>query len=135
MTPEFLAAVIDTLLPGDDVLPSGTAAGILPPGMEEAHRSILDAIAAEAGGIAAFVHAGESTRAAVVGRVERTAPDRFRALLVALSSDYYESATVLTALGWRIEAPQPAGHSIPHGIDTMAPQLERVRSRGKLWRG
>jgi hypothetical protein len=30
MTPDFLAAVIDTLLPGDDALPSGTRAGLDP---------------------------------------------------------------------------------------------------------
>ena len=134
MTPEFLAAVIDTLLPGDEVLPSGTAAGILPIGMAEAHRPILDAIAADAGGMIAFVQADEATRAAVMRRAERATPDGFRALLVALSSDYYESAAILTALGWRIEPPQPSGHSIPHGSDATTPQLDRVRQRQKLWR-
>jgi len=135
MTPEFLAAVIDTLLPGDDVLPSGTAAGIPPLGVIKAHRSILEAIAMQAGGIAAFVKADEPARAAVLQQVERTASDAFRVLVVALSSDYYESAPVLTALDWRLEAPQPAGHSIRQTSDATTGQLERVRRREKLWRG
>jgi len=132
MTPEFLAAVIDTLLPGDDVLPSGTVAGVQL--AADAHRSILDAIATDAGGMIAFVGADEASRASVMRRVERATPDGFRALLVALSSDYYESTAVLAALGWRIEPPQPSGHSIPHGSDATTRQLERVRQRQKLWR-
>src|SRR5262249_13101612 len=103
---------------------------ILPPGMEEAHRSILDAIAAAASGIDAFAGAPEAARVAIVQAVERSHPEAFRALLVAALSDYYESAPVLAALGWRFDPPQPLGHALP----SLNPRLDKVRARGRLWR-
>ncbi len=99
MTPEFLAAVVDTLLPGDDVLPSGMRAGLDPAAYAASHRAVLDAIAAQAGSFERFLQADESTRTGALTAVERALPDAFRALLVAVLSDYYEAPTVLTALG------------------------------------
>jgi hypothetical protein len=102
MTPAFLNAVIDTLLPaeapapGRVALPGGTAAGI--------------------------------------ERIERERPAEFRALLVALLPDYYESPDVLTALGWRPEPPQPAGHGLDAMDEPTRQALDRVRGRSALWR-
>ncbi|HTO81228.1 MAG TPA: hypothetical protein VMQ73_03290 [Methylomirabilota bacterium] len=133
MIPEFLAAVIDTLLPGDDVLPSGTAAGVaLAPGT---HAPVLQAVRTEAGGMDAFAQAPEAARVAVLQAVERAHPETFRALLVAVLSDYYEAALVLAALGWRSDPPQPWGHALPIMDSPTSEHLERVRQRDRLWRG
>jgi len=134
MTPEFLAAVIDTLLPGGDALPSATRAGLDPAVYAASHRTVLDAITAQAGSADAFLHADESARTAAVRGVERTAPDAFRTFLTAVLSDYYEAPHVLAALGWRSEPPQPAGHSIASLDHSAMERSERVRRRSKLWR-
>jgi hypothetical protein len=134
MTPEFLAALIDTLLPGDGAMPSGTAAGLPLAAYAESHRPALDAIAARAGGIESFIGADEAARAAVVRAVERATPDAFRALLTAVLSDYYESEQVLAALGWPVHPPQPTGHALATMDDATAARLDRVARRGQLWR-
>jgi hypothetical protein len=134
MTPEFLAAVIDTLVPGDDALPSGTRAGLDPATYVVSHCAVFDAIAAQSGTAEAFLHADESARNAVMRGVERGAPDAFRALLTAVLADYYDAQAVLAALGWRHEPPQPAGHRVAPLDDSAMERLERVRTRSKLWR-
>ena len=134
MIPQFLASVVDTLLPGDGVLPSGTAAGLPRPTYGETHRPALDAIAALAGGIESFIRADEATRANALRAVERAMPDAFRALLTAVLSDYYESEQVLAALGWPTHSPQPTGHTVRAMDDATAARLGRVARRGRLWR-
>ena len=134
MTPDFLAAVIDTLLPGDAVLPSGTAAGLPLPAYAESHRPVLEAIAAQAGGPESYIRADEAARTNAVGAMERAMPDPFSALLTAALSDYYESEPVLTALGWPTHPPQPAGHAPAAMDDATAAHLDRVARRGQLWR-
>jgi hypothetical protein len=134
MTPEFLAAVIDTLLPGDDVLPSGTAAGVaLAP--QAAHESVLSAISLQAGGSDAFARAGERTRVGILQAIERANAEAFRALVVAALSDYYESGPILAAMGWRADPPQPIGHAMPALDNMAADRLECAQRRGRLWRG
>lgn len=142
MTPEFLAAVIDALLPGERTappgampLPSGTQAGLDPAAYASSHRAVFDAIAAQAGSCELFVRADESARDAILKTVERVIPDAFRALLTTVLSDYYEAPPVLTALGWRIDPPQPTGHALPPLDILTAERLERARRRDKLWRG
>jgi hypothetical protein len=134
MTPDFLAAVIDTLLPGDGVLPSGTAAGLPLSAYGESHRLVLEAIAAQAGGAESFMQADEAARSTAVHAVERTKPESFRALLMAALSDYYESEPVLAALGWPAHPPQPKGHTLAATDDATAACLDRVARRGRLWR-
>ena len=141
MTPEFLAAVIDTLLPGEKTasaesaaLPAGSTIGLDLDAYARAHRLVLGAIAAEAGGDEPFLHASEVTRLAVLRAVERAAPDAFRALLVTVLSDYYEAPAVLAALRWRIDPPQPTGHGISTLEDLAAGRLAFAQRRGKLWR-
>jgi hypothetical protein len=134
MTPEFLTAVIDALLPGDDMLPSATRAGLDPATYAASHRAALDVIAAEAKTFELFIRADEKVRTAILRAAERAAPDAFRVLLVALLTDYYEAPAVLTALGWRTDPPQPVGHAVPKLDDATAARLERMRQRAKLWR-
>jgi len=134
MTPEFLAAVIDTLLPGDDALPSGTRAGVALATQGGVHESVLTAISVQAGGSDAFARATEDTRVSALRQVERADPDAFRAFVAGVLSDYYESAPVLAALGWRTDAPQPQGHVIAAMDGPTAERLDRVARRGPLWR-
>ena len=128
MTPEFLAAVIDTLLPGDGVLPSGTRAGVTI--AANTHTPVLETVSAQAGGMDAFAGAPEPARVAILLAIERAHPEAFRALLVAVLSDHYESEPVLTALGWRSDPPQPKGHQLP----SSETGIDKVRARGRLWR-
>ncbi len=136
MTPEFLAAVIDTLLPREDKappgatpLPSGTQGGLDPGAYSQAHRSIFEAIDADA-----FVRADEAVRTAILQAIERVLPDAFRSLLVAVLSDYYESAAVLAAIGWRAEPPQPTGHAMAAIDEATRESLQQVARRERLWR-
>jgi len=99
------------------------------------HRALFEAIGAQAGSSEAFLRADENTRNMAVRAVERTAPDAFRAFLTAVLSDYYEAPAALTALGWRVDPPQPSGHCVPAIDEPTTQRLDRVRRRGKLWRG
>ncbi len=141
MTPEFLAAVIDTLLPGERTappaampLPSGTQADLDPTAYASSHRAVFDAIAGQAGSCELFVRADESARDAILKTVERVMPDAFRALLVTVLSDYYEAPPVLAALGWRTDPPQPAGHLVQNTDQTTLRLPERGTVKKKLWR-
>jgi hypothetical protein len=133
MTPAFLAALLDTLLPGEPPLPPGSAAGLDLRDLAEAHRPLLDAIAARAGGLNSFANASEIDRIAALKEVERALPDPFRAMLTAILTEYYDSDAVLTAMGWRTDPPQPAGHKIASIDETALQMLERIKRRGKLW--
>ena len=142
MTPAFISAVVDALLPGDSggsagepPLPPGSIAGIDLSAIAKAHNSVFDAIAKRAGGGDGLIAATDSERIATVESVERAMPDAFRTLLSALLADYYESPSVLIAMGWRSEPPQPLGHQLKSSNDAIQQHLERVRSRQKLWRG
>jgi hypothetical protein len=123
VTPTFLSAVVDTLLPGDNgvpPLPTGTAAGVaaklehLVARRDGAqHDVVLRAIARAAGGEEAFVRADSAARTASVRLVEAEKREPFRALVALVLQDYYETEAVLLAMGWRAEPPQPAGHVLP----------------------
>ena len=135
MTPAFLRAVADTLLPGEAAaprgetpLPAASAAGVSIDAVQ--HREVLQAIAARAGG-SEFAAACEADRVAVLRVVEREHPATFRALVISALADYWESASTLAALGWRAEPPQPRGHALP-AFDQS--RLAKVRERGHLWR-
>jgi len=140
MTPEFLAAVIDTLLPGERTappgtmpLPSGTQARLDPAAYAASHRAVFDAIAAQAGDAELFAR-DEAGRTAILQAVERAIPGAFGALLIAVLSDYYESPPLLAAIGWRTDPPQPVGHLLPGMHSRSFQLLERVRQRDCLWR-
>jgi hypothetical protein len=133
MSPTFLAALLDTLLPGEAPLPRGSAAGLDLRAIVEAHRPVLDTIVAQAGGADAFVSASEATRIATLKEIERALPDLFRALLAAILTEYYDSDAALTAMGWRTAPPQPAGHAVEPVGETTLRMLEKVKRRRKLW--
>jgi len=133
MTPEFLRAVVDTVLPGE-ALPNAAAAGVDLAKYAETARPALDAIAAASGGAARFAAASETERVAMLRRVEREQPAAFRALIMPLLIDYYDAAAVLAALGWRGQPPQPQGHAVPSADEETLRRLERVRARQPLWR-
>ena len=133
MTPEFLRAVVETVLPGE-ALPSASAAGVDLARYAETARPALDVIAAASGGAARFAGASETERVAVLRRVEREQPSAFRALIMPLLIDYYDAAAVLAALFWRNEPPQPRGHAVPPEDCETLRRLERVRARPPLWR-
>jgi hypothetical protein len=66
--------------------------------------------------------------------VELNASAAFKALLGEAMASYYDSPAVLAALGWRVASPQPHGHDVAPGHDTMLQLLDKVRARGPLWR-
>ncbi len=141
MTPEFLRAVVDTLLPGEDVapaggqnLPAGSAAGVDLGRHAQAVRPILQAILKAAGTAPAFVAASEARRIEILRSVQGEAPEAFALLLGVLLPDYYETRAVLNALGWRSEPPQPRGHVVPAMDETTRARLERVRLGRQRWR-
>jgi hypothetical protein len=142
MTPAFLSAFVDTLLPGDDGaprLPSATDAGVatklahhLVAGRDRlAHEVVLHAIANAARGDEAFVRADEAGRIAAVRRVEAEMRGPFQALVSVVLQDYYEAETVLVAMGWRADPPQPSGHVLSPFDESL---LEPVRRRARMWR-
>lgn len=142
MTPEFLSAVVDTLLPGDDgapQLPSGTAAGVaaklaqhLVAGRDRAaHQVVLEAIASAAGSEEGFLRADAAGRIAAVRHVEAEMRGPFQVLVSLLLRDYYDAEPVLIAMGWRAEPPQPQGHALPRFDEAL---LEPVKRRGRMWR-
>jgi hypothetical protein len=133
MTSAFLAALLDTLLPGEPPLPRGSVAGLDLRAVTDAHRSLLDAIAAQAGGADSFANASEVDCIAALKEVERTMPDPFRAMVAAILTEYYDSDAALTAMGWRTDPPQPAGHSVEPVGETTLQMLEKVKQRGKRW--
>jgi hypothetical protein len=133
MTSAFLAALLDTLLPGEPPLPRGSAAGLDLRAVTDTHRPVLDAIAARAGSADSFASASETDRIATLKEIERTLPDAFRTLLAAILTEYYDSAAALTAMGWRTDPPQPMGHSVEPVGETALQMLEKVKQRGKLW--
>jgi hypothetical protein len=141
VTPGFLTAVVDTLLPGDHgtpPLPTGTAAGVaaklehLVARRDGApHDVVLQAIARAAAGAEAFMSADAAGRIAFVRLVEAEMRERFRAFVALVLQEYYEADAVLLAMGWRAEPPQPEGHVLPPFDETL---LEPVRRRGRMWR-
>jgi hypothetical protein len=141
MNAAYVAAVVDTLLPGDSggphgeaPLPKASAAGMDLGALANAHDTVIQAVAKEAGGAEEFTISDEAVRIAAVQTIERVLPEAFRALLLALLADYYESAPVLNAMGWRSEPPQPQGHELYFIHPAIKGLIHRVHSRGKLWR-
>lgn len=131
----FVAAVVDTLLPGDSgerPLPPASAVGthtrVMARLASAPARDALAAIAAAAGGEEAFVLAALDERAAVARHVERNNGAAFRSLVLFVASDYYENEAVLAAFGWRGEPPQPSGHTLAPFEDAL---LASVRQRGR----
>ncbi len=140
----FLDAVADTILPGEhpashaasgvSPLPPATNAGITLQPRDPTQKAVLRLIAQRAGGEEAFASASVSTRIAVLEAVESESFEAFRALVSSLIQEYYESPSVLAAMGWREGAAQPLGHDVPEADEATLRRLDKVRARGPLWR-
>jgi hypothetical protein len=133
MTRVVLLAILDTMFPGDDGEPP------LPPaseaGLDLAKLELLaEPVAAALGTVDAFLTAAPAERVAKLRIVELNAPAAFKALLAEALARYYESLPVLAALGWRVAPPQPHGHQVPPNDGETFHALEKVKSRGRLWR-
>ncbi len=128
-----LLAILDTMLPGDDgesPLPRASEAGLDLAKLER----LAAPVAAGLGGVDAFLLAAPADRVAKLRIVELNAAPAFKALLAEALASYYESPPVLAALGWRAAPPQPHGHALAPDDAGILGALEKVRSRGRLWR-
>jgi hypothetical protein len=133
MTRVMLLAVLDTLLPGDDGeprLPSASEAALDLKKLERLAEPVVAALGDSDG----FLMAAAIDHVARLRAVEQAAPDAFRALLAEALATYYEAAPVVAALGWRVAPPQPHGHNVAPNEDATLRTLEKVKSRGQLWR-
>ncbi len=136
----YIDALVDTLVPGDDTLPSGSAVGVsialcrrLEPGPDRDPRlqAALEAIEARAGGAPAFCRANETARVEVLEQIERAMPESFGVVVSVALMEYYDADVVLERLGWRREPPQPGGHPL-EPFDER--RLEVVKRRAANWR-
>ncbi len=133
MTNAAFIVLLDTLLPGDDEvapLPAFSQAGIDAAPLEAAAQSLLAVLDQ-----AAFIRGTAADRAAMLLMLERSAADEFRGLVGRALAAYYQAPDVQAALGWRHAPPQPAGHRLSAGDELAWRLLEKVRKRGRLWRG
>jgi len=145
MSEPFLSAVIDAILPGEragpddashatSLLPSGTQAGLELAADDRRHAAVLRLIAARGGGEAAFAAATPKERATVLAAVDQESSEAFRALVGTLLQDYYETPSVLAAMGWRDGGAQPQGHEVQEADAATLRRLDTVRARGPIWR-
>ena len=133
MTRVMLLAVLDTLLPGDEgepPLPSASEAALDLKKLERLAEPVVVALGDSDG----FLMAAAIDRVAQLRAAEQTAPDAFKALLAEALATYYEAAPVVAVLGWHIAPPQPHGHDVAPNDDSTLRSLEKVKSRGRLWR-
>jgi hypothetical protein len=133
MTRATLLAVLDTLLPGDQgdaPLPPLSKAGLDLARLERLAEPVIAALGDRDG----FLTAVPADRVAKLRVVELNAPDAFKALLAEALAAYYEAPPVLAALGWRSAPPQPHGHEVAPNDEVTLGTLEKVKSRGPLWR-
>ena|SRR5438270_7780164 len=131
---KFLAAMVDTLVPGGVlangiVAPAASSIGITWDALEERHGRVLAAIATQAGGEEDFCLGTDEFRADVLRQVERSRPQDFAALVTAVLTLYYESPNVLAAFGWPSRPPQPLGHELPPFDERL---LAPVKARGEI---
>jgi hypothetical protein len=138
---KFLAAVVDTLVPGGAlangvVAPAASTIGVADglaydtgdPRQTETLRNVLAAIAQASGGEVEFASGSEELRIAALKCVEALRPQDFLALVTTALIRYYEHPSVVTAFGWPARPPQPLGHAMPPFDPAL---LEPVIKRGK----
>jgi hypothetical protein len=134
MTPAFLAAVLEALLPGDAAgVPGGREAGIDLAAHAEA-AAMLQLIAVTAGSEEAFLAAPPAVQHAALAAAETNSPEQFRRFLQPILADYCETPAVLAAFGGLAEPPQPEGRALEEMDAEILAALDRVRIRGRIWR-
>lgn len=143
--PQFLAAVVDTLLPGlpatdaHSLLPAATAVGVdrqLATHLRDhPHRERfadrLQALADLAGGEQNFVAADPAGRTALLQKLEALDTPAFYAFLLIITADYYQNPVVIQAMGWPVAPPQLHGYPLPAFDEAL---LAPVKTRAPLWR-
>jgi hypothetical protein len=133
MTRAMLLAILDTMFPGDNGEPPLPPASEASLDLAELVR-LAEPVAAALGDGDAFLTAAPADRVAKLRIVELNAPAAFKALLGEALARYYDSPPVLAAFGWRAAPPQPHGHDVPPNDSKSFCALEKVKSRGQLWR-
>jgi hypothetical protein len=138
MTPEFLAAVVATLLPGAGAdarrLPPASQAGVTLEGRTERFLPVLRCVVELSGGAAGFVQASQEARVAILEAVESATGSQFRRLVIELLQDYCESEAALVAMGSPTDPPQPRGRDVAPTDEATLELLATVRRRGPIWR-
>ena len=133
MSRVLLLAMLDTMFPGDageSPLPPASDAILDFSKLERLGEPVVAALADRD----AFLMAAPADRVAQLRIVETNVPDAFKALLTEAMTLYYEAPPVAAALGWRIAPPQPHGHDVAPNDDANWRGLDKVTSRGQLWR-
>jgi hypothetical protein len=132
---DLLAAVLDSLVPAGDGFPAGSVAldhVLAMDGASPDVASMLErALQAIDDATGAFTRLGADERERALGRVERTHPALFDALVRHTYDGYYSHPAVLGRLGLDPGPVQPRGHRIE---STELPDLGRVAARGPIYR-
>jgi hypothetical protein len=136
MAEKFVAAIVDTLVPGGPLAngvkaPAASALEIAWHSLEERHAQVLAAIAVEGGGKETFSSGTVDFRTVVLKRVENEHPEELAAFITTVLTRYYEHPQVLAAFGWPSRPPQPLGHELPPFDEEL---LAPVKARGEIWR-
>ncbi len=134
LTPEqgrLLAAVLNRLVPADDVMPAAGDAGVAgcidqalrdAPHLRRPVIGLLDAL--QGSGFARLSGPEQDAR---LRRLAADRPASFEVLLHAAYTGYYSNPRVLTAVGWA-----PAGSAPPEPFERTL--LDAVRQRGPIYR-
>lgn len=133
MSRVLLLAMLDTMFPGDAGEPPLPPASDAIPDLSQLER-LGESVVAALADRDAFLKAAPADRVAQLRIVETNVPDAFKALLAEALAAYYEAPPVAAALGWRIAPPQPHGHDVIPNDDEAWHGLDKVKSRGQLWR-
>lgn len=113
-----LAALVDTMIPGDELFPSAAAVGthgLVGPRLRQLlGRDGLARLSAALGPLAALDRGGRET---AIARLESADPELFAALRMTVYLSYYEQPAVVDAvraMGHDYnDAPQPDGYALP----------------------
>ena len=84
-----------------------------------------------AGGEESFVDTDMATRNRFIQSLEAHDTPAFSAFLMVVTADYYETESVIHAMGWPVEPPQPQGYPLPAFDEAL---LGPVKTRAPLWR-
>ncbi len=113
--PEALAAVLDTMLPGDDVFPSASAVDLAAEMIE--HPVFAIPTQAALALLPEGLHAADAAaRIAAIAALEAHHPAVFAPFITAVYSVYYAAAPTLRAVeaatGYAARPPQPEGYAL-----------------------
>ncbi len=141
MTREFLASVLDTLVPPGEGFPESGALALdhvqaMADASAEAGSLLSQALetieeAARADDVRGFAGLSVAQREDLLRRVERSHPEAFDALVRHTYDGFYSHPATITRLGLEPGPVQPRGHRIE---SAPFPDLGRVAGRGPIFR-